>query len=156
VPVSHFEALTMPFKDFDTYPAQERPPFTSIARPALAPIYRTSISFDIRGMLSGWIFCPSFELSIDTHIDKYDIVILSATKALGEELKSWDTCRYTINIMLVKWTGVFAERIAIGQMSALVPRADENGNYWGFEDTPRIGSLSPKVGIYKWKMIQLV
>lgn len=142
-----FEALTMPFKDFAIYSAEEKGlQSTVIMRPGTSQIYLTNITvhLDIR------LFCSSSELSIDSPIDNYDIVLLSEIKDLGEELISWETRKHKLNIMLVKWTGIFAERIAIGKLLGEVPRTDENGDYWAIE------AKSRNFGKCRWKTIQLV
>jgi len=64
--------------------------------------------------------------------------------------------------MLVKWTGAFAERLAIGHMKNSVLKADENGIHCLFKletDAANSYSTNPikkRLEICEWKTIQLV
>ncbi|OCL02868.1 HET-domain-containing protein [Glonium stellatum] len=51
--------------------------------------------------------------------ENYDIVILSAVKDRGFESSITDFCYVSLNAMLIRWNGDFAERVAIGYIDAL-------------------------------------
>jgi hypothetical protein len=102
-------------------------------------------------LISGILFGADLDLMSLAGSSNYDIVFLSTQKHPSEDFKEWNEGSSATNIMLIKWEGDYAERVAVGHIGHhvfeyLVGNHDEKSMYkWGyrFRETT------------KWKTIKL-
>jgi len=153
-----FQAYTLPFKNCEIFSHGKENPFVSASRPSLGPIQRTTVQIVINIQM----LLPVFKtmllgagadiLSI-TDYSNYDIVFLSISKGDGEDSDKWDTYRGCTNFLLIKWTGDFAERIAIGRTESVLTMVSRNIYGYGVGNT---GTQDAFLDFCYWKTIRLV
>jgi hypothetical protein len=112
-----FQALAIPATDCMNISMETLDPVMNVARPSLAPIQRTIIRFRLSngGSITGTLVSTGPMIYSTTQLQSCDLIFLSACLS-GED----DSRTSFTNVMLVQWTGDFAERVAIGQVDGKV------------------------------------
>jgi hypothetical protein len=148
--VLQFQALAIPCKYLKIISKTITNPVISVARPNLAHIQRTVIDFLLPGgqYFPGTLVSTSLEISSTTQLQSCDLIFLSVSQS-GES----DSNSFT-NVMLVQWTGEFAERVAIGSIKGAIG-PEWHPDWPGYRVALDLYFTHPVTDCY-WKTIRLI
>lgn len=154
--VLQFQALVIPCTYLKITSKTILNPVISVARPNIAPIQRTIIEFLLPGWPdlseSGTLVSTSLEISSTTQLQSCDLIFLSACQS-----EESDSSTSFTNVILVQWTGEFAERVAMGSIKGAIG-TERHSDVRGYGTAPCLYfyfGRNPVTGCY-WKTIRLI